>query len=79
MLGVVLQDGETGHVEFDARGDRVGSLYKIVNVQPRECAGRRACSGGGSRPAMESGNLATVGTFGIPEVSNSIGINNSYL
>ncbi|KAL5965380.1 Glutamate NMDA receptor subunit 1 [Taenia solium] len=35
MIGVVLEDGETGHVGFDSRGDRVGSLYDIVNVQPR--------------------------------------------
>ncbi|VDM24978.1 unnamed protein product [Hydatigera taeniaeformis] len=57
MIGVVLEDGETGHVEFDDRGDRVGSLYDIVNVQPRSGCKEHSdlC-----RPAIN-----TVGKYGL--------------
>ncbi len=56
-MSVVLEDGETGHVAFDNRGDRVGSLYDIVNVQPRH--------GGRSKT---SSNLVVVGKYGMLEV-----------
>uniref|UniRef100_A0A158QED3 ANF_receptor domain-containing protein n=1 Tax=Hymenolepis diminuta TaxID=6216 RepID=A0A158QED3_HYMDI len=39
MTEVIFEDGETGHVEFDSHGDRVGALYDIVNVQPHSDCG----------------------------------------
>ncbi|CUT99377.1 nmda type glutamate receptor [Echinococcus multilocularis] len=63
MIGVVLEDGETGHVEFDSRGDRVGSLYDIVNVQPRSDCQEHSSSC--------RSTINTVGKYGL--VQNSKG------
>ncbi|VDN96097.1 unnamed protein product [Rodentolepis nana] len=44
MTEVIFEDGETGHVEFDSHGDRVGALYDIVNVQPHgNCGTPKSC------------------------------------
>ena len=61
MIGVSFEDGETGHVEFDSRGDRVGALYEIVNVQPHS-----ACDE--SSRQCRSTALNTVGSYGLASV-----------
>lgn len=61
MIGVVLEDGETGHVEFDSRGDRVGSLYDIVNVQLRSDCREHSSS---CRSILN-----TVGKYGLVQVN----------
>ncbi|KAL5106417.1 Glutamate NMDA receptor subunit 1 [Taenia crassiceps] len=61
MVGVVLEDGETGYVEFDSRGDRVGSLYDIVNVQPRsDCR---------EHSSLCRSTINTVGKYGLVQTN----------
>lgn len=70
MTSVVLDDGQTGHVQFDARGDRFGSLYNVVNVQSMQLDGHKSCqpsahsSGSPCKPT-----LVSVGTYGIRQVT----------
>ncbi|VDL93227.1 unnamed protein product [Schistocephalus solidus] len=63
MISVTLEDGQTGHVQFDSQGDRVGSVYDIVNAQLP--GGNQAhCH---TRPCSPS--LVPVGTYGFSQVS----------
>uniref|UniRef100_A0A0X3P648 Glutamate [NMDA] receptor subunit 1 n=1 Tax=Schistocephalus solidus TaxID=70667 RepID=A0A0X3P648_SCHSO len=61
MISVTLEDGQTGHVQFDSQGDRVGSVYDIVNAQLP--GGNQAhCH---TRPCSPS--LVPVGTYGFSQ------------
>ncbi|VDD76136.1 unnamed protein product [Mesocestoides corti] len=60
MTSVVFEDGATGHVQFDSRGDRVGSLYKVVNVQPQSNCRASRCEP----------NLVVVGKYGLVHTSD---------
>jgi ABC-type branched-subunit amino acid transport system substrate-binding protein len=36
LLNTSIANGITGNIEFNEEGDRVESLYEIINVQPEQ-------------------------------------------
>nr|VZI24484.1 unnamed protein product [Spirometra erinaceieuropaei] len=61
MVSLTLEDGRTGHVQFNSQGDRVGSVYDIVNAQIP--VGNQAhCRTRSCTPS-----LVPVGTYGFPQ------------